>query len=144
MTSADKVSKAVRSRTMSQVHSEDTSSEIAVRKALHASGFRFRVHKSDMPGKPDIVLRRYRTAIQVHGCLWHGHDCKRFRWPVANASYWRRKIERNMKRDAENQRLLREAGWKVRVIWYCQLQTGINAVVEELARERSRREAAWH
>lgn len=137
MTSADKVSQAVRSLTMSRVRSVNTSSEIAVRKALHAAGFRFRLHRSDMPGKPDVVLRRYRMVILVHGCLWHGHKCKRFRWPVSNASYWRRKIERNVERDAQNQELLREAGWRVSVIWDCQLESGIEALLAELNQQRT-------
>lgn len=136
MASADKVSPAVRSRTMSRVRSGNTSSEIAVRKALHAAGFRFRLQRSDMPGKPDIVLRRYRVAVLVQGCLWHGHKCRRFRWPVSNASYWKRKIERNVKRDEQNGELLREAGWRVNVIWDCQLKSGIEGLLDELNQQR--------
>ena len=92
----DKVSPGTRSWTMSRVRSKHTSPEITTRKTLHAAGYRFRLHRSDLPGKPDIVLPRYRVVVMVHGCLWHGHGCKRFRWPVANADYWRAKIGRNV------------------------------------------------
>ncbi|MDE2899500.1 MAG: very short patch repair endonuclease [Chloroflexota bacterium] len=129
---ADKVTKAKRSWIMSRVHSKRTSPEIATAKALHAAGFRFRLHRKDLPGKPDIVLPKYRVAVMVHGCLWHGHQCKRFRWPVANADYWRAKIERNVARDATNTEALRDAGWTVKVVWDCQLKEGIAALLKDL------------
>ena len=118
---------------MSRVRSVRTSAEVATGKALHAAGFRYRLHRKDLPGKPDIVLRKHRMVVMVHGCLWHGHQCKRFRWPVANAVYWRRKIERNMARDAANVEVLQKAGWTVKVVWDCQLRADVAAVLEALA-----------
>ena len=137
--SADRVSKAKRSRIMAAVKGKNTSSEIKVRKALHAAGFRFRLHRKDLPGKPDIVLPRYRVVVMVHGCLWHGHQCKRFRWPVANASYWRSKIERNMARDCANTEALQHAGWTVKVVWDCQLKEGIATLLRDLGRLKEMR-----
>ena len=134
---ADKVSPEVRSRIMAAVKGKNTSPEIKVRKALHAVGFRFRLHRKDLPGKPDIVLPKYRVVVMVHGCLWHGHQCRRFRWPVANAEYWRSKIERNLARDAANLDALRDAHWTVKVVWDCQLKDGIAALLEDLDRIRS-------
>ena len=86
-----------------------------------------------------MVLPKYRVAVLVHGCLWHGHQCKRFRWPVANASYWRNKIERNMARDAASIEALQNAGWTVKVVWDCQLQKNIDALLENLDRIKRRR-----
>ena len=130
----ERVSPEVRSRTMAAVKSKNTSSEIKARKALHAAGFRFRLHRKDLPGKPDIVLPKYRVVVMVHGCLWHGHQCKRFRWPVANAAYWRTKIERNMARDAANMEALVLADWTVKVVWDCQLKEGIATLLRDLDR----------
>ena len=119
---------------MSRVHSVRTKPEVATTKALHAAGYRFRLHRKDLPGKPDIVLPKYRVVVMVHGCLWHGHQCKRFRWPVANAAYWRTKIERNMARDAANMEALELAGWTVNVVWDCQLKEGIATLLRDLDR----------
>jgi DNA mismatch endonuclease, patch repair protein len=124
---------------MARVHSEDTSSELAVRKALHAAGYRFRLHVSKLPGKPDIVLPRYRTVVLVHGCLWHGHGCRRFRWPVANAAYWRQKIGRNIERDTANEGALRDEGWIVKVIWDCERATAIHDLLAVLRATHSQR-----
>lgn len=132
----DKVSPDVRSHIMRQVKGKNTSSELKVRKALHAAGYRFRLHRKGLPGKPDIVLPKYRVAVLVHGCLWHGHQCKRFRWPVANADYWRAKIERNMARDAANLEALQEQLWHVKVVWDCQLKEGIADLLANLKRLR--------
>lgn len=123
---------------MSRVRSTRTSPEVATGKALHAAGFRFRLHRKDLPGKPDIVLPKYRVAVMVHGCLWHGHQCKRFRWPVANAAYWRRKIERNMARDAANAEALERIGWRVQIVWDCQLKANIAALLMHLESLRPR------
>ncbi|HAL48777.1 MAG: DNA mismatch endonuclease Vsr [SAR202 cluster bacterium] len=128
----DQFTPEARSRIMASVHSENTSSEIAVRKALHAAGFRFRLHRKDLPGKPDIVLPRLSTIVLVNGCLWHGHQCSRFRWPVANADYWRAKIQRNMDRDESNLRSLESLGWKVLTVWDCELKSGISEVLDTL------------
>ena len=132
----DQFSKEARSRIMARVHSENTSPEIAVRKALHAAGFRFRIHRKNLPGKPDVVLPRFSTAVRVNGCLWHGHQCERFRWPVANADYWRTKIQRTIDRDKANSDELESLGWKVLTVWDCELKPGITAMLSELGRAR--------
>ena len=111
-----------RSMVMSRVRSKDTGPEIAVRQALHQRGFRFRVDVNNLPGRPDIVLKKYSTVVFVHGCLWHGHQCKRFRWPVNNAEYWRTKIEKTIVRDSANQKRLQDFGWDVQVVWDCNLR----------------------
>ena len=108
---------------MSRVRSKDTGPEVAVRRALHQRGFRFRVDVSKLAGRPDIVLRKYCTVIFVHGCLWHGHQCKRFRWPVNNAAYWKTKIEKTIARDIANQKILQEFGWDVQVVWDCNFRS---------------------
>lgn len=111
-----------RSAIMSRVHSEDTTPEICVRKLLHAMGYRFRLHRKDLPGKPDIVLPKYKTVIFVNGCFWHGCPiCRHARVrPQKNAAYWNAKLDRNMQRDRENQKKLEQCGWRVLVIWECE------------------------
>lgn len=120
----DNLTQADRSRTMSRVRSTNTKPEIVVRRVLHGLGLRFRLHRSDLPGKPDIVLARHRTIVLVHGCFWHGHNCRRgAREPKQNGDYWRAKRERNMARDRSNIQALKATGWKVEVIWECELKT---------------------
>ncbi len=138
--SADKVSPATRSWIMSRVRSKHTSAEIATRKVLHAAGYRFRLHRADLPGKPDIVLPRYKVVVMVHGCLWHGHGCKRFRWPVSNAEYWRAKIGRNVERDKVNRMALNERGWSVKVVWDCNLKDSLANLLVELAEVKAYRQ----
>ncbi len=118
----DTVIPAVRSRMMSRIRSKNTQPEIAIRQGLHALGFRFRLHRPDLPGKPDIVLPKYRAVILVHGCFWHGHNCTLFRWPRTRQAWWRTKIEGNRTRDARNQQALVEEGWRVLAIWECALK----------------------
>ena len=117
---ADIVDKATRSRMMSGIRGKNTKPELLVRKALHAQGFRFRLHDKNLPGKPDIVLKKHRTVIFVHGCFWHGHDCKHFKWPKTRPEFWREKIEGNKTRDLKHQQELKELGWNVKVIWECE------------------------
>ncbi len=132
---ADKVDQATRSRIMAQVHSTDSKEEIAARKALHAAGLRFRLHRPDLPGKPDIVLPRHKMAIFIHGCFWHSHEgCRRSRMPTTNVEYWQRKIDRNKRRDAANIEALAATGWRVRVIWGCEVQSGTDSVLKELGK----------
>ncbi len=119
---ADNHSKAVRSKNMSHIRSKDTKPEITVRKYLFAKGFRYRKNVKALPGCPDIVLPKYRTVIFVNGCFWHKHDCSRFVWPSSNTDYWRSKIEKNVERDKENKEQLNKNGWKVLVVWECQLK----------------------
>ena len=132
----DKVPQAERSRIMGLVRSQDTAPEMEVRRALHAAGFRFRLHDRRLPGKPDIVLPRYKSVVLVQGCLWHWHGCKRSRMPASNAAYWRRKIDRNIQRDAANQDALRRAGLSVEVIWECKLRASTERLIQRLAEKR--------
>jgi len=108
---------------MRRIRSTDTRAELMVRSLLHVSGFRFRLHNKQLPGKPDIVLPRYKTVIFVHGCFWHGHaDCREGRRPKSNTEYWNRKLDRNLSRDATNAKRLQELGWKRIVVWECELK----------------------
>lgn len=116
----DRISKADRSRVMRTVRREGTSPERAVRSMLHRAGLRFRLHRKDLPGSPDIVLPRHRGVILVHGCFWHSHNCARGRRPESNTQFWNRKLDENVRRDAENAKALRRLGWRVLVIWECE------------------------
>ena len=109
----------VRSRNMRAIKSANTKPELFVRKALHASGLRYRLGGSGLPGRPDIVLPRYRTVIFVNGCFWHGHDCKYFKVPQSRRDFWLEKIEANQRRDHAALIRLGELGWNVIVIWEC-------------------------
>ena len=105
---------------MRQVKGANTKPEIRVRRWLHAQGYRFRLHRADLPGKPDIVLPKYKTVIFVHGCYWHGHPgCKHADLPSSNREYWEKKIGRNIERDRLRRRELRRMGWRVVVLWEC-------------------------
>ena len=120
---ADIVDSATRSRMMRGIGSRDTKPEIRLRKALFAQGFRYRVNAKGLPGRPDILLPRYRAAIFVHGCFWHGHDCKRgARQPKTNAEYWRAKIARNVARDEAALGALTDKDWRVLTLWECELK----------------------
>ncbi|MFD0326766.1 very short patch repair endonuclease [Lysobacter gummosus] len=119
---ADTLSPEVRSQLMARIRSRDTVPERQVRSLLHRLGFRFRIHRKDLPGTPDIVLPGRRTVIFVHGCFWHGHSCKRGRMPKSRAEYWGPKIETNRRRDALKRRQLRGLGWKVISVWECELK----------------------
>lgn len=119
----DSIGPEKRSWVMAQVRGRDTKPEKAVRSLLHRMGFRFRLHRPDFPGKPDIVLPRYRAVIFVHGCFWHRHPgCRRASMPANNAEYWKRKFERNVTRDAANKASLEAQGWRVLTIWECELR----------------------
>lgn len=112
-----------RSLVMRAVKSKDTKPELALRKALHARGFRYRLNARDLPGKPDLVFPKYRAIIFVHGCFWHGHDCARGRrQPKSNARYWRDKIAGNRKRDHDAIVALQRHGWSVKISWECDLK----------------------
>src|ERR1700683_5405764 len=110
-----------RSALMSRIRGKDTKPELAVRRALHALGLRFRLHRRDLPGCPDIVLPKHRTIVFVQGCFWHGHEgCRRSALPKSNRRFWARKIARNRARDDAALRALKADGWRVRYIWECQ------------------------
>lgn len=119
---SDNLTAEQRQHTMRSVKSENTGPEMVVRKLAHAMGYRFRLHRKDLPGRPDLVFPGRRKVVFVHGCFWHGHDCQSgMNRPKANREYWREKLEGNMQRDLRNQDLLRESGWGVLVLWECEL-----------------------
>lgn len=118
----DRVSKEVRSGIMTSVKSENTGPEIRIRKMLHALGYRYRLHRKDLPGSPDIVFPGKRKAIFVHGCFWHGHDCRWGKLPKSNIEYWRSKISDNKSRDERNEAALHALGWNNLVVWQCELR----------------------
>jgi DNA mismatch endonuclease (patch repair protein) len=112
-----------RSAIMRAVTSQDTKPEMAIRRLIHRLGYRYRLHRADLPGKPDLVFPIRRKVIFVHGCWWHGHDCKRgAREPKTNTAYWRAKIGRNVTRDRTNRAALKSIGWRVCVIWECEIK----------------------
>jgi len=115
----DTVSPETRSRIMAGIRGTNTKPELFVRKGLFARGYRFRVNCKDLPGHPDLKLTKHGAIILVHGCFWHGHDCRLFRLPSSNVAYWTAKIGRNRERDLEDLLALREAGWRVCVVWEC-------------------------
>lgn len=129
---ADNHSKEVRSKNMSHIRATNTKSEETVRKYLFSRGLRYRKNVRALPGMPDIVLPKYKTVVFVNGCFWHKHDCGRFVWPSSNAEYWKKKITRNVERDFLNYEALESLGWKVLVIWECELK---KKVAEENLRQ---------
>ena len=120
---ADVHDKATRSYNMSRIKGKDTKPEMLVRKFLHANGFRYRLHVKDLPGKPDIVLPKYKTVIFVHGCFWHGHEeCKYYVVPKTKTEWWLNKINTNIANDVKAVNALKEAGWKIITLWECELK----------------------
>jgi len=118
----DVVDHKTRSQMMSGIRGKNTRPEIRIRSLLHRQGFRFRIHVDSLPGKPDIVLKRYRATIFVHGCFWHAHHCHLFKWPSTRKEFWKTKIEGNSSRDNENINSLETAGWRILTIWECALK----------------------
>lgn len=121
----DKVDAAARSRNMAKIRSKDTAPELLVRRLLHSRGWRYRLHAKDLPGRPDIVFRSLRAAILVHGCFWHCHpraECQDSRLPKSNTAYWTPKLQRNVERDERAQQALAAQGWRVLVVWECELR----------------------
>lgn len=108
---------------MSKIRSKDTGPEVRIRKYLHSKGLRYRLHVNKLPGKPDIVFQRYRAAIQVRGCFWHQHTCRDGRVPASRREYWVPKFERTAKRDRANDRKLVAAGWRLWVVWECEIRS---------------------
>lgn len=133
----DVVDPATRSSMMAGIRGRDTKIEVAVRKALHARGLRYRTDDRSLPGRPDIVLRRWRAAIFVHGCFWHRHDCGLCRLPATRTDFWRDKLDANAARDARSHAALLAAGWRVATIWECALRgkgpQGLERVADRLA-----------
>ena len=130
-----------RSYNMSQIRGKNTKPEELVRKYLFSKGFRYRKNDPRLPGKPDIVLTKYKTVIFVNGCFWHGHEgCRYFAWPKNNAEFWKNKISGNICRDQKNYNFLVELGWKVLIIWECELkkavfETTMRRLVGQIKRE---------
>lgn len=118
----DVVDTATRSRMMSGIRGRDTKIEVTIRKALHARGLRYRTDVRGLPGRPDIVLSRWRAVVLVHGCFWHAHDCGLCRIPATRPDFWREKLEGNAARDARNTTALLDAGWRVATVWECALR----------------------
>lgn len=118
---ADIVDRETRSRMMSAIRGKDTKPELLVRRYLHRAGLRYRLHANELPGRPDLVLARFKTVIQVHGCFWHRHRGCRFAYtPSSNRAFWQAKFEENKSRDARNNRKLLGLGWRVLTIWECE------------------------
>lgn len=121
----DRFTPQERSEIMSRVRATDTGPELQVRRLVHSMGFRYRLHCSDLPGRPDLVFRKLKRVIFVHGCFWHQHPgCARSALPTSRAEYWREKLRNNVRRDARSIRNLRRDGWKVLILWECQLAAG--------------------
>jgi DNA mismatch endonuclease (patch repair protein) len=118
----DVVDPATRSRMMSGIRGRNTKPEILIRSMLHRQGFRFRLHVSNLPGRPDMVFPRYRAVVFVHGCFWHGHDCPLFKWPATRPDFWREKIGRNKANDYRTNAELIASGWRVGVVWECAIR----------------------
>lgn len=130
---ADIVTPAVRSRMMASVRGRDTTPEVRLRSALHRLGFRFRKHDSRLPGKPDVVLRKWNAVLFVNGCFWHGHDCELFRLPKTRRSFWNSKINRNRTNDTRNREELECLGWRHATIWECSVKGKRRRTFEEIA-----------
>lgn len=133
----DSLSAEARSERMSRIRGKDTRPEMIVRRFLHASGFRYRLHRHDLPGRPDIVLPRCAVVIFVNGCFWHAHTCQKGRIPATRSTFWAEKFAKNQARDKKNRRLLRKAGWHVITLWECSLTTRpkVDNRLERLERE---------
>lgn len=123
----DTLTQEARSTLMSRVRQKDTSPEVRLRKQLHAKGLRYLLHPASLPGRPDLAFPRYRIAVFVHGCFWHGHNCRAGRLPSSNQAYWSEKIAANQVRDAHKIAELRGLGWRVAVVWECETK-GSNLV----------------
>ena len=132
---ADIVDKATRSRIMAAIRGQDTKPELALRKALHARGFRYRLHGKGLPGKPDLVFPKYHAVCFIHGCFWHRHqDCRYATTPKTNARFWGTKFSATVARDQRSRTRLLEAGWRVAIVWECSLRgTRLQATVSEIA-----------
>ena len=133
---ADVHSKEIRSYNMSRIKGTETKPENLVRKYLFSKGFRYRKNVSGLPGKPDVVLRKYKTIVFINGCFWHKHEgCKYFVWPKTNQEFWKNKIETNVLRDNRNYGLLKNDGWHVIVVWECDIKHRFQETMDDLVNE---------
>ena len=136
---ADIWSEEKRSAVMARIRAKDTKPEKLLRSELHIRGWRFRLHRKDLPGKPDIVLPRYKTAVFVHGCFWHQHkDCIDGKVPKTRKEYWEEKFRRTAERDVTAQKELRKLGWKPVVLWECEIEKNLERTVAKLEKRLSR------
>lgn len=122
---------------MSGIGPKNTKPEMVIRKGLHSQGFRYKLHVSNLPGKPDLVFPKYHAVIFVHGCFWHGHDCNLFKWPSTREEFWRIKINRNRQKDVESRAALFSAGWRVGIIWECALKGKARLQADDLIKKIS-------
>ncbi len=130
---ADVVPKEVRSRMMAGIRGKDTRPEMAVRRALTAAGIRYRLHRRDLPGAPDLVMSGRRAVVFVHGCFWHRHEgCRHAKLPSSNAGFWRAKLDRNVERDRKAAADLLAAGWRVLTVWECATRRGSESELQRL------------
>lgn len=133
---ADRLSREKRSWNMSHIRNKDTEIEVKVRKYLFSKGFRYRKNDSRLPGKPDVVLPKYKTVIFVHGCYWHRHPgCKNCTTPSTNAAFWLEKFDKNKKNDAKHKAELEEAGWKVVVLWECEIENDFENTMKKVTEQ---------
>lgn len=131
---ADVVDAATRSRMMAGIRGKDTKPEILLRRAMHARGFRYRLHDRKLPGHPDLVFPRYRAAVFVHGCFWHRHEgCRFSTTPATRPEYWAEKFQANVTRDNQNANRLTEIGWRTAIVWECALKRSVEGVAEHLS-----------
>ncbi len=133
----DVVDSETRSKMMVGIRGKDTRPELAVRRQLHQRGFRYRLHDKNLPGKPDIILKKYNAVIFIHGCFWHRHNCHLFKWPKTRPEFWRRKITRNHENDVKALEDLQFAGWRVCIVWECSIKgasKNISMVSESIVR----------
>ena len=128
----DVVDRETRSRMMSGIKGKDTAGELLIRRALHKKGYRYRLHRKDLPGRPDLVLPRHNAVIFVNGCFWHGHDCHLFKWPKTRPDFWEQKITGNKQRDARNIQNLSETGWRYCLVWECSFRGKNSIAMEDL------------
>jgi len=115
-----------RSYNMSRIKGKNTKPELLVRKWLWLQGYRYRLHRKDLPGNPDIVFPRQRRVVFVHGCFWHKHDCMYFKWPRTNREFWKKKINENVRRDKKNYQALIADGWSYFIVWECEIKTDLD------------------
>jgi DNA mismatch endonuclease, patch repair protein len=133
---ADIITRERRSWNMSRIKGRNTGPEVRLRSLLHRAGFRFRLHAKELPGKPDIVLPKYRAAIFVHGCFWHRHEgCRNATTPSTRTEFWQSKFDSNVSRDERNRTSLQAAGWTVFTVWECELKSDAPGVVKRLSRD---------
>jgi DNA mismatch endonuclease (patch repair protein) len=132
---SDVVDKKTRSRMMSGIKGKNTKPELLIRSALHKDGFRFRIHVNDLPGKPDLVLKKYNATIFIHGCFWHKHNCKFFKLPKSRTDFWLEKLNKNLENDNLNMKKLSDLGWRICIIWECSIRNAkydINSIKNQV------------